>query len=146
MRYTRRILFVGDDQEYAAVVLRHLKLEGFLAETANQIDEARLKIQQGSTSKTPFDLVIIHFVDQSADGMDLLAWLQEAHPNVSVILFSLYGHSDESIEVLRPDLDDYTSTPVTPRRIMDLINSVDRKRKISRLRLKRKSGFVEPLR
>jgi DNA-binding response OmpR family regulator len=136
MEYVRRILVVGDDQAYSAAVLRHLRLEGFIVEAAYRSNEARLKIQEDDSCKAPFDLVIIHSVAQGSNYMDFLTWLQETQPGVSVILVSSYGHSDESLEVIRPALDDYASTPLTPQQMMDLINAVDRRRRCAWVHLK----------
>jgi DNA-binding response OmpR family regulator len=136
MEYVRRILVVGEEQEYCAAVLRHLRLEGFIAETAHRSKEARQRIQRDDSCKVPFDLVIIHSIAQGSSYMDFLAWLQEIQPSVSVILVSSYGHSDESLELIRPALDDYANTPLTPQQMMDLINAVDRRRRCAWVHLK----------
>jgi two-component system response regulator PilR (NtrC family) len=143
MEYVRRILVVGDEREFSAAVLRHLKLEGFLAESAHQREEARQKIQQAESRKAPFDLVIIHTTTQKTSGLDFLVWLQESHPGISAILISTFGHADESLELLRPAMDDYAGNPLTPQRIMDLIDSVDRRRRCSWIRLKKGARSVE---
>jgi DNA-binding response OmpR family regulator len=143
MEYVRRILVVGYDQEYSAAVLRHLRREGFIVETAHRSNEARQKIQQDDSRRAPFDLVIIHSVDQRSNYMDLLTWLQQIQPAVSVILVSAYGHSDESLEVIRPALDDFASTPLTPQEMMDLINAVDRRRRCACVHLRNEAVSVK---
>lgn len=143
MEYIRRILVVGDEPEYSAIVLRHLKREAFVAEIAFRSDEARIMVEQRNSSKAPFDLVIIHSIARRPNGLDLLVWLQEAHPGVSIILVSSYGYSDETLGVLRPALDDYADTPLTPKQMMELINSVDRRRRCASVRPRKRVAALK---
>ncbi|MFP5214136.1 MAG: response regulator [Acidobacteriota bacterium] len=137
MDYVRRILVVDDEIHYANTLVRHLKREGFHADLAQDGHGAAAKIEDASSKTTPFDLIILNALMNSAKGIDLLEWLQQNHPGASVILISDYGHSDEVIERIRPAMDDFDKKPLTPQRMMELIDSVDRKRKCAFVHLRK---------
>jgi DNA-binding NtrC family response regulator len=138
MECVRRILVVDDEPHYANTLIRHLKREGFLADLAHDHQVATIKIEEAYSRKTPFDLIIMNALIHSSNGIDLLAWVHQQHPGVSVILVSAYGHSDETIGRIRPDRDDYGKKPLTPQRMMELIDSVERKRKCAHARRRKR--------
>ncbi len=137
MEYIRRILVVDDEPNYANTLVRHLKREGFSADLARDGQRASIKIEEACSKKTVFDLVIMNPLIQAGNGIDLLGWVHQNHPLISVILVSAYGYSDETIGRIRPAIDDYDKKPLTPQRMMELIDSVERKRKCSFVRMRK---------
>ncbi len=134
MEFVARILVVGDEMEAVSTMLRHLRREGFLTDSASEGHQACEKIRKARGERAPFDLVIVDVVMPNMDGLELLQWLQGAHPETSALLISTYGDLDEVIALIRPALDDYGQKPLTPQKMMALIDAIERKRKCHSLR------------
>ncbi len=143
MEFVRRILVVDDEPHYANTLIRHLKREGFFADLAHDDQAATIKIEEAYSRKAPFDLIIMNTLIHTINRIDLLAWAHQHYPGVSVILVSAYGHSDETIGRIRPDLDDYDKKPLTPQRMMEVIDSVERKRKCAHVRLRKRMDCLQ---
>ncbi len=143
MEYVRRILVVDDEPRYANALIRHLKREGFIADLVHDNQGATIKVEEACTEKTPFDLIIMNTLIRRNNRIDLLSWMQQHHPGVSMILVSAYGHSDETIGRIRPALDDYDKKPLTPQRMMELIDSVERKRKCTHVQMRKRMNEMK---
>jgi len=57
-----------------------------------------------------------------------LPWIKENHPEISVIIVSGFGSNDILREVMREDLDRCAPKPLTPQKMISLINSLDQNR------------------
>jgi DNA-binding response OmpR family regulator len=58
----RRILVVGNQAGFVKTINRHLKREGFIIDSASDIEEARRKIGASLYMKIGYDLVMGHGV------------------------------------------------------------------------------------
>jgi len=123
------ILLVEDENELAKTLMRHLKREGFSVVVASDGTAAIKIIEDSITRGMPFDLVISDVVMPNMDGIELIRWIKNQHPEVSVALLSGFGDLGSVVEVIRPNLDDYFQKPLTPTDMMNLIERIDVKRK-----------------
>jgi YesN/AraC family two-component response regulator len=48
------------------------------------------------------------------DGIELLHWIKDKHPDVFVFLRSGFGDLGVVVEVVWPNMDDYLQKPQTP--------------------------------
>lgn len=133
-----RILVVNNDIEFINTIRRHLKRTGFSLEFARDGDDARRSIQNSNLYGRcePFDLVITDVTLPNMNGIDLLKWIKEMHPDISVILLSGFGDLDIIIENFRPEIDAYGQKPIKPHEMVTLIHRVGQHR--NRLNLKRR--------
>ena len=129
----KNILVVDDEANFTSSLKRHLRREGFLAETASDGKTACKLIEghRGETGKDPFDLVVTDVLMPHMDGFELLGWIKENRPNISVIVVTGYGDVDFAMEKIRPGMDAFCKKPITPREMMILLNIIDYKRFIS---------------
>ncbi len=125
----QRILLVEDENELAKTLKRHLKREGFSVILAADGAVALNMIEDSNLNGTPFDLIISDVVMPNMDGIELLRWIKEKHPEVSVVLLSGFGDLGAVVEAIRPNMDDYFQKPLTPNDMMNLIARVDHKRR-----------------
>jgi len=123
-----RILVIDDDAEFVYPIIRHLKRESFIMDSACDIEEARRKIDESVRIKMPYDLVITDVVVPNRSAMELLPWIKKNHPEISVIIVSGFGNNDMLRETMRENLDRYAKKPLTPQKMMGLINSLGQKR------------------
>jgi len=129
IEFIKRVLVVDDEAEFVKTVERHLKREGFFLDSACDGNDARHKIQYAFLKGFPFDLVITDVVMPNLGGIGLIKWIKKAHPNTSVLVTSGFVDNDMTMETIRPEMDCYAEKPFTPKKMMQLIGSIDRKRR-----------------
>ncbi len=123
----RRILVVDDEPQAVSSIQRHLRREGFITDSASNGYEALQKILSDQ-DKAPFDLVIADVIMPVMSGIELLEWISKAYPGISAILISAYGETDRLLASIRPSQDVFSRKPLTPKKMMELIRSVEYKR------------------
>ena len=119
---------VDDEAEFVNPICRHLKREGFLMDSAFSVEEARRKIDDSTRIRIPYDLLITEVVRPNLEAIEILQWIKKNHPEVSVILVSEFGDADMPGEIMREDLDRYAKKPLTPQKMIGLINSLSQNR------------------
>jgi len=124
----KRILVVDDEAEFVHTIIRHLKREGFIVDSAYDVEEAIRKIDDSARMMILYDLLITEVVRPNMDAIDLLSWIKKNHPEISVIIVSGFVNNDMLRETMRPDLDAYAKKPLTPQKMISLIHSLDQKR------------------
>lgn len=132
MEVIKRILIVDDEPEFVKTIRRHLRREGFVPESACDGKDARQKISDAARNGVPYDLVITDVIMPDVGGMELLKWIKENYPEISVVVTSGFGVTETMLETMRPELDDWCQKPLTPKRMMRLISGADRRLRIRR--------------
>ncbi len=122
------ILVVDDEAEFVNTINRHLKREGFIVDSASDVEEARRKIDASLNMKIRYDLVITDIALPNLGAIKILQWIRKNHPKMSVIVVTGFGDNDMLRETMRQDLDAYAKKPLTPKKMITLINSLDQKR------------------
>ncbi len=130
-KFIRKILVVDDEPEFAKILKLHLKREGFFLDSASDGVKAQQKIEKSFSIGAPFDLVITDVVMPNMGGIGLLRWIKRARPKISVLIVSGFGYDDVVIENIRPGLDGYCQKPLTPQKMMALIERLDRGREVN---------------
>ncbi len=123
-----RILVVDDDDQIMTLTRRWLKRWGFEAESARNGVEATEKVERAEGNGCPFDLVISDVDMPQMNGIDLAGWLNEKHPNISVLMVSGLTTEREMFAVLRADFDHCGSKPVSMGDMRRYIDIIDTKR------------------
>ncbi len=123
-----QILVVDDEAEFVNTINRHLKREGFIVDSASDVEEARRKIDASLYLKIRYDLVITDIAMPNLGAIEILRWIRKNHPKISVIVVTGFGDNDMLRETMRQDLDAYVKKPLTPQKMITLINSLDQKR------------------
>jgi len=97
-------------------------------DSAFSVEEARRKIDDSTRIRIPYDLLITEVVRPNLEAIEILQWIKKNHPEVSVILISEFGDADMPGEIMREDLDRYAKKPLTPQKMIGLINSLSQNR------------------
>jgi DNA-binding NtrC family response regulator len=87
----KRILLIDDEAALAEIVKLNLELSGDYSVTLAESGESGLR----EIEREAFDLVITDFKLPGMSGVDVLRRLKEEHPELPVVLFSVY-HDDPS--------------------------------------------------
>jgi two-component system response regulator YesN len=122
------ILVVDDEAEFVNTINRHLKREGFIMDSASGVEEARRKIDASLYMQIRYDLVITDIAMPNLGAIEILRWIRKKHPKISVIVVTGFGDNDMLRETMRQDLDAYAKKPLTPQKMIGLINSLRQKR------------------
>lgn len=121
----RRILIVDDEEESVKTIARHLRREGYKPASAGDGKLARNKIIEAIEQKAPYDLIITDLIMPNMGAVKLLRWLNETCPEVSVIIVSGFGDFDLIQTLIRPEKDGYAQKPLTPGRMMGVIEDLN---------------------
>lgn len=121
----RYVLIVDDEIEFVKTLNRHLKRQNFVLHTAFDGREA---LDLMDRTEEAIDLVVSDVVMPHMDGMQLLAEIKQHYPATSVLLLTGFGENAMVGGVIRKEMDDFHQKPITPQKMLTLIQRIDRKR------------------
>jgi DNA-binding NtrC family response regulator len=125
--FSKRILVVGTDPETMQSILRHLKRKELWIVSASNNKNAYFIIEEAISEKNPFDLIILDITTYLKNGIALQKWVSAKFPEISIMLIYGYGDLDYVLQNIRPERDVYIQKPITPQKIMELIQLVVKK-------------------
>ena len=91
-RERKTILVIEDDPDVLAMLVKHLKHQGFDVVTAKDGMEGLKKLKAGG-----YDLVITDIVMPYVSGTGLVTALKESKPHIPVIAITGYGEEPEAV-------------------------------------------------
>ena len=118
MSATARILVVDDEKIVCDMCQVFLTKDGFDVTTFTDSTQARSALETET-----FDVIITDLKMKEVDGIELLEFARERHPDTKVILLTAFGTMETAVEAFRKQAFDYFTKPV---RIRDLQASVRR--------------------
>ena len=125
LKYIKRILVVDEEAELKHSIIRHLRRNGFVMDSAFGDEDAKRKIISSQKIRLPFDLVIRIFLGHHHGGIEFIDWIHRHHASVSIVIISGLGNMDWIAGLLNPEKDVYTQNPLTPGKIMDTISHIE---------------------
>jgi len=126
--HINKVLIVDDNEVFSHSVERHLKREGFEVFATHDANTAKSMVLAAESDGQPFDLVVVEFFMTNMQGVDLVRWLHQYCPAVSVLMVSGFGNIDLMNKVIRPNIDASLKKPVLPMQIMLTIKMIAVKR------------------
>jgi DNA-binding NtrC family response regulator len=112
-----RILIVDDDLAVRDSLSRWFTSEGYAAQSVAGAREALEAIEQRD-----FDIALMDIKMPGMDGMELQARLQDADPELTVIIMTGYAAVETAVQALKQGAYDYVSKPVDPAELSRLVN------------------------
>ena len=88
----KTILVIEDDPDVLAMIVKHLKHQGFNVVTAKDGMQGLKKLKAGG-----YDLVITDIVMPYVSGTGLVTALKESKPEIPVIAITGYGEEPEAV-------------------------------------------------
>lgn len=113
-------LIVDDDGDTLNALAELVRLEGFSADTANSLQQARISIGR----KRP-DIVLLDLTLPDGEGMELFEDI-ESRENTQIILITGNASIETSIEALRLGATDYLIKPVNFKQLKNILARVAR--------------------
>ena len=118
----RPVVLIVDDEpdllELVSLTLSRMNLE---TRTAPDVQTARRQLKSGS-----FDLCLTDMRLPDGDGLDLVAWIQENHPNVPVAVITAHGNVESAVRALKLGAFDFVSKPLDLSVLRKLVGSAIR--------------------
>jgi DNA-binding NtrC family response regulator len=114
-----RVLVVDDDTATRTGLTELVRTWGFLADSAEDGEDALRKVTQFRPAIVVSDLVMPRM-----DGHQLLKALQEHDPDISVVLLTAQGSVESAVEAIKDGAYDYLTKPVDPQRLQILLEKV----------------------
>ncbi|HSY38699.1 MAG TPA: sigma-54 dependent transcriptional regulator [Polyangia bacterium] len=122
-----RALVVDDVLDMAQTIANDLGSAGFDTDVAADGASA---LQQ--FVKEPTDVVVTDLRMKGGDGLDLLAGLREADPNVPVIIMTAFGAVESAVEAMRRGAYHYVTKPFALETLRTLVERACRERALTR--------------
>jgi len=132
LQHIRHILVVDEEAELRRSIIRHLRRNGFVMDSAFGDEDARRKIIASRKIGPTYDLVIRIFLGHHPAGIDFIDWIHNCHPEISIVIISGLGNTDWIASILNPKTDTYAQNPLTPEELMTVINCLENKLLTSR--------------
>lgn len=117
------ILVVDDDDRIRELVREYLNENSFIVSTANNSDEAKMKI-----SYFKFDLIVLDVMMPGQTGFDLTKEIKEKSSQ-PIILLTAKGEVENRVLGLELGADDYLPKPFEPKELLLRINNIIKKNK-----------------
>ena len=101
-----KILIVEDEQELLDLILRYLKREGYVCESASTFGEGYKKV-----NNFDYDCAIIDLNLPGGDGLKLVKILREENTQTGIVIISARDTVDDRVNGLDIGADDYLTKP-----------------------------------
>jgi DNA-binding NtrC family response regulator len=117
MKQSGRILVVDDEANIADAVKRALERVGYAVDVAENPDTAWARLE-----RTTPELVICDVRLGEADGMALLGRIQEAYPEIPVIMMTGYASIEAAVGAIKAGAVDYLAKPFNPGQLRHVVS------------------------
>ena len=117
-----RILVVEDEADLAAAIAGSLRTEGFGADVAGTLEEARFQ-----ADVHPYDAVILDRRLPDGEGLDLLRDWREAGASTPVLMLTALADSSDVVAGLETGADDYLGKPFATEVLIARLRSLIRR-------------------
>jgi two-component system response regulator AtoC len=131
-----RILIIDDEPKMTMMISSSLDEAGYTAETAASGQEAMDKLL-----KTAYDLVVTDIRLPAPDGLEILDWISENHPETIVIMMTAFAEVKTAVEALRKGAADYLIKPFPLEELTLQIKRLLRQRHTEQLKELREKDY-----
>lgn len=113
------ILIVEDDVTFSLMLKTWLGRKGFLVESRASVSEA-----QKCLDNRTYQLVLSDLRLPDQDGIELLKWLKETHPDIALIMMTNYADIHTAVQSIKLGASDYIPKPVNPEELLAKIKEL----------------------
>jgi two-component system response regulator AtoC len=133
----RNVLIVDDDGSMRHLLSVILADRGYESRAVASGEDALKEL-----AVREYDLVLTDVRMPGMGGLELLARIQEAHPELMVIVMSAYGSHEAAIEAMKAGAYDYLPKPFRPDEVVLVLRKAEERERLQRenRRLRRELG------
>jgi len=115
------VLIVDDEDNLRKTIAQYLSLEGWTVTEASNGLSAKKQLEEHA-----FDAVALDLRMPGMDGLELLKWISEEGPSVSVVMMSAYGDIGDAVNAMKSGASDYLVKPFDPEELVIRISKTVR--------------------
>jgi two-component system, NtrC family, response regulator PilR len=115
------VLIVDDEPDLLELVSLTLSRMSMETRTASDVGTAQKLLKSGH-----FDLCLTDMRLPDGDGLDLVGWIQEYHPQVPVAVITAHGNVESAVRALKLGAFDFVSKPLDLGVLRKLVGSAIR--------------------
>jgi DNA-binding NtrC family response regulator len=120
-----RVLVVDDEPNIGASIKKALERVGHAVEVVHDVDAARSAVE-----RAPADLVLCDIRLGERDGIELLRWIKESHPDVMVIMITAYASVESAVTAVKAGALDYLPKPFNPEQLRHVVAKAFEQRRL----------------
>ena len=113
------VFVVDDDDNIVKAMIRILKNEGFEVYAAT---DGRNALEM--TARRKFDMMFLDIMMPGYSGLDIMALMQAARPEMPIVIISALNDSATKSEALSLGARDYINKPFGPKQIVETANRI----------------------
>ncbi|KJR40561.1 NADH:ubiquinone oxidoreductase, 24 kDa subunit [Candidatus Magnetoovum chiemensis] len=110
-----RVLVVDDDEIVLKSCTSVLNPEGFKVDAVTNAADAMQYIKSDD-----FDVIITDLFMQETDGFELINWIKEINPAISIVVITGYATEETMLRVLKVGIVDLLQKPFSPHVLIDV--------------------------
>ena len=111
-----RVLVVDDEEDLRDLIGITLLRMGLDHDSVGSVEQARGLLQQQSYAMCLTDMKL-----PGQSGLELVAYLQETHPELPVAVITAFGSAENAVAALKAGAFDYVSKPISPDDLRTLV-------------------------
>lgn len=115
---TPRILVVDDESSLRTALFRVLNRKGYQVITGNCLAEAQVLSQ----SSQKIDLALIDLKLPDGNGLDLLGFIKNLHPDCQIIILTGYGSVEDAVRATKEGAFHFLTKPFNLEELMSLVD------------------------
>lgn len=113
MSKNSNVLVVDDERAHRLMLRAHLEDEGYGVVEAGDGQAALVQLDS-----EPVDLVLLDQVMPRMDGVETLARIKAARPELPVLMMTAFGSIDNAVKALKAGADDYLTKPLDVEEVL----------------------------
>jgi len=111
-----RVLVIDDEPVVVDVLRRLLVKQGYEIQVAGDAAAGRQSLE-GQT----WDVVLLDVMLPDADGMQLLRWIRERHPNLAVVMITAFATVESAVHAMKSGAFHYVTKPFNNDEVRHLV-------------------------
>ncbi|EAR07706.1 sigma-54-dependent transcriptional regulator [Reinekea blandensis] len=117
MSAEQHVLVIDDEPDIRELLEITLMRMGLKSSSASDVHSAYATIQNDH-----FDLILTDMRLPDGNGLDIVRYVAESHPNTPIAVITAHGSMDLAIESLKSGAFDFVSKPIDIHKLRNLIN------------------------
>jgi len=136
-----KILVVDDEKLFRVSLCDDLSEAGFQTYGVGSAEEAQEELNRNS-----YDTVLTDLRLPQQDGVALLSWIRENHPNITVIVMTAYATVQTAVKAIKAGAYDYISKPFSSEELFLTLRRIEQYQRVLQENIKLKRQLKDQYR
>jgi len=136
-----KILVVDDEKLFRVSLCDDLSEAGFQTYGVGSAEEAQRELNRDT-----YDTVLTDLRLPQKDGVELLRWIRENHPNITVIVMTAYATVQTAVKAIKAGAYDYISKPFSSEELFLTLRRIEQYQRVLQENIKLKRQLKDQYR